>query len=181
MEKLRSPAALTVQGHWCSSSATPWIAVSHSGGHKWVAIWLWYFPWLIKKYGLGKTVYKIYRWLHQTIRKLLVGIAPFLEREAELAGNVVGIGRILIICIGVFSRGVHGRLFRLLYRFHRSALLSFFAPSPGPSNHSPNLSDPWEWGLFTDCPKIISVYMAFIPQDHPMAPQGPFKLSYFGS
>ena len=57
----------------------------------------------------------------------------------------------------------------------------FFAPSPGPSNHSPNLSDPWEWGLFTDSPKIISVYKAFIPQDHPIAPQGPFKLSDFGS
>ena len=76
----------------------------------------------------------------------------FLEGKDTRAGKVEKIGHMLIICINVISRELHGHIFLACYHFHLSVILYFFfAPRLELSNHSPNLSGPW--ALFTDFPK----------------------------
>ena len=56
---------------------------------------------LIRKCGMRKN----YRWLHRTIRKFLVRIVLFPEKEDELSGKVEETRHNSKLCIGVLSMG----------------------------------------------------------------------------
>ena len=70
---------------------------------------LYNFCWLIRK----SVLLKVCLWLHRTIRKLLVRMVLFSEREDELAGKMEETRHISKLCMVLVSGGAHGHLVRI--------------------------------------------------------------------